>query len=137
MNYERDKPAYIQSSSYVLVVDDEWSIRDFITTILKLEGVEVVAMENGLQALNYLQKHPSPSCILLDYDMPRMNGLQFRKVQQRIPSLQDIPVILMTAALNIEQKAEELQAKAYLKKPFDIDRLVELVSSCFLQEREV
>ena len=133
---EHDKPGTIQPDNYVLVVDDELCVRELLTEILELD-VHVVAVENGLQALNYLKTHPSPACILLDYDMPLMNGAQFRKAQQCVPALKDIPVILVTAAPNIQRKADELQVKAYLKKPFDIDQVVELVSSCFLQERAV
>ena len=133
---EHDKPRTIQPDNYVLVVDDEPCVRELLTEILELD-FKVVAVEDGLQALDYLKAHPAPGCILLDYDMPLMNGEQFRAAQQSLPELKDIPVILMTAAQNVQRKADQLQVKTCLAKPFDIDKLVELVSACLLQERMV
>jgi CheY-like chemotaxis protein len=137
MRPEHGRPSHIEPTTYVLVVDDEACVRELVTEVLELEGFKVVAVENGMQALDYLKAHPSPSCILLDHDMPEMNGAQFRKAQQCFPDLKDIPVILVTATRNIERKADELQVKGHLQKPFDIDRLVEIVSTCPLQERVV
>ncbi len=127
MHVEHDRLPDEQPGSYVLVVDDELPIREVLTEILE-EDFKVVTVANGAQALSYLKNHPPPSCILLDYNMPVMNAEQFRKVQLSLPTLKDVPVILMTAGKDIQLKADQLQAKTYLHKPFNIDRLIEVVS---------
>ncbi len=130
MYAQHDKPPSDQPVNYVLVVDDDLRIRELLTDILELEDFTVVAVENGLKALDYLKNHRPPTCIILDYNMPVMNADQFRKVQQSSPTLKHVPVILMTAGHDIQRKAEELQVNSYLVKPFKIERLIEVVSHC-------
>ncbi len=129
MYAQHDKPPSDQPVKDILVVDDDLHVRELLTEILE-EDFKVVAVENGLRALDYLKNHPPPSCIILDYNMPLMNADQFRKVQQSSPKLKHVPVILMTAGHDIQRKAEELQVNSYLPKPFKIDRLIEVVSHC-------
>ena len=111
----------------VLVVDDDFDIRDTLTDVLETEGYEVRTAADGFQALEYLRANPLPGLILLDWMMPRCDGLQFRKQQQQEPSIASVPVILLTADVRIGEKVSQLDAKEYLKKPVQLDRLLEVV----------
>jgi CheY-like chemotaxis protein len=112
----------------VLVVEDDFDVRDTLTEVLKTEGYQVQAFSDGLQALEYLQANPEPGVILLDWMMPRCDGLQFRTQQQEYPHLANVPVVLLTADARFAEKAAQLRAQDHLKKPVKLDRLLEVVS---------
>jgi CheY-like chemotaxis protein len=59
--------------------------------------------------------------------MPRCDGLQFRKQQQQEPSIAAVPVVLLTADARMAEKLTQLDAKEYLKKPVQLDHLLEVV----------
>jgi CheY-like chemotaxis protein len=65
--------------------------------------------------------------ILLDLMMPVMDGWQFRAAQQRDPRIAGIPVVVMSAVTDGEAKAADLHPALYLRKPMDLDQVVEVV----------
>jgi CheY-like chemotaxis protein len=70
-----------------------------------------------------------PKLILLDLMMPVMDGYEFRAEQTRNPRISRIPVLLMSAGIDMQAKADELGAKGYLKKPFaDIETILAAVA---------
>ena len=113
---------------YVLVVDDDFDIRDTLTDVLETEGYSVRTAADGFQALEYLRANPLPGPILLDWMMPRCDGLQFRKQQQQEPGIAAVPVVLLTADARMAEKLTQLDAKEYLKKPVRLDHLLEVVA---------
>ena len=113
---------------YVLVVDDDFDIRDTLTDVLETEGYSVRTAADGFQALEYLRANPLPGLILLDWMMPRCDGLQFRRQQQQEPSIAAVPVVLLTADARMAEKLTQLDAKEYLKKPVQLDHLLEVVA---------
>jgi CheY-like chemotaxis protein len=104
------------------VVDDDPSIVEIVTEILKSEGHEVVSAENGAVAL---AKVNGEALVLLDMRMPVLDGWgfarQFRAAGKRSP------IVVMTAAENARRWAEEIGADGYLAKPFEIDALIAAV----------
>jgi len=106
----------------VLIVEDDDQIRAVFAEILSSEGFAVRTAANGRDALSLLQQW-QPDLILLDLDMPDMDGRAFRAEQRRSPRLSGIPVIVMSAA-TLEVQVAELQAAETLAKPCDIDTLV-------------
>jgi CheY-like chemotaxis protein len=118
-------------SGTVLVVDDDQDIRETIALILESAGYNVDAAPNGAEALSVLRGGSSRPCIvLLDLMMPVMDGGQFRREQQRDPSLADIPVVVLSGDGRVETKAAELGVDAYLRKPIGIDDLLDVVARC-------
>jgi CheY-like chemotaxis protein len=113
----------------VLVVDDDESLRDSLADLLSDEGYCILTAENGAQALAKLRRWPSPRpcLILLDLMMPVMNGWQFVAEQRQEPALARIPVVVVSADGNLQQKAESLGASGWLRKPIEIDSLLALV----------
>ena len=109
----------------VLVVDDDDDLREALCEALLDEGFEPVGAGDGVQALAELRDRRA-DIILLDLMMPVMNGWDFRAQQNRDPALATIPVVVMTAAANVNRK-DELAADAYLQKPLALRSLFELL----------
>jgi len=69
----------------------------------------------------------APDVIFLDLMMPVMDGQSFRAEQLKDPALASIPVVLFSAAGNVDQQAEALAVSAYLKKPLNLGTVLELI----------
>ena len=93
------------SDQKVLVVDDESDIRLSLAMILDLSGFPADTAANGQEALDYLNSHPLPGAIILDLNMPVMNGMQFREAQQAAPRLAAIPVVVCSARSDMQDSA--------------------------------
>ena len=110
----------------VLIVEDDADLREMMAQLLSLEGFQAAAVANGSEALQYLHNgHVKPDVILLDLMMPVMDGWEFRRKQQADPAFADVPVIVLSAL--DQSRAADVQAEAFLKKPLDFDRLLQLV----------
>lgn len=114
-------------TSTILVVDDDFDVRDALAEILRDEGFEVATASDGNEALAWLRSQPPPGLILLDWMMPRCNGAQFRAQQQADPRLAAIPVVLLTADLRLTEKPTSVGALHILSKPVTLERLLEVV----------
>ncbi|MBZ0236125.1 MAG: response regulator [Deltaproteobacteria bacterium] len=111
----------------VLIVDDDFDMRDTLRDILEDEGLGVGVAADGLEALAWLQSNPPPALILLDWMMPRCDGAEFRARQRASPQLANIPVVLLTADLRIRDQVDALGAVDFLAKPVRLARLLEVV----------
>jgi CheY-like chemotaxis protein len=111
---------------YLLVVDDDASIRDVLCDVIEEAGYRATAVENGREALLYLKAHPPPFLILLDLMMPVMDGQQFRREQRRIPDLANIPVAVLSANVQAEH-GEDWIGTVRFKKPVELEQLLEVV----------
>jgi CheY-like chemotaxis protein len=108
----------------ILVVDDEPDILDVVVMMLEVEGYETKTARDGTEALTAIERE-RPSLVLLDMRMPRMDGWEFaRTLAER--GL-DIPVVVMTAARDARRWADEIDADAYLGKPFQMDALIRTI----------
>ena len=113
----------------ILLVEDDTGILSTIADILVGEGYFVASATNGKEALGTLrQGHPLPDLILLDLMMPVMNGWQFRDAQRQDPALAAIPVVVISAATNLQQSAASIGAAGCLKKPLTLEALLEMVT---------
>jgi len=112
----------------LLFVEDDVDIRETLTEILREEGWQVQSAGHGKEALALLRAgQPLPKVILLDLMMPVMNGWQFRAEQLADPDLGRLPVVIVSAAGNIEQTAAQLGATAFVRKPVVMDALLRAV----------
>jgi len=110
----------------VLIVEDDSDLREMMAQLLTVEGFQAATASNGLAALEYLHRSDSPpDLILLDLMMPVMDGWQLRQALERDPELAPVPVVVLSAL--DRPHAGQLGASAFLKKPLDFDRLLELV----------
>jgi CheY-like chemotaxis protein len=111
----------------VLLVEDDHDSRDALQTLLTAHGHEVVCAGDGDEALALVQRGFEPCVILLDLMMPRKSGWQFRDEQLRVPELARIPVILLSGAGALADKAKALGVAEYLDKPVDVDALLAII----------
>ncbi len=107
-----------------MLVEDDEDIRNSLKEILEDVGHTVITAADGLIALELLQTGARPGVILLDLMMPVMNGWQFVSARARQCDAAQIPVLVITADAQIEQKAKSLSADGYFRKPIDLDELL-------------
>jgi CheY-like chemotaxis protein len=111
-----------------MVVEDDLAVRETLQELLEEEGFRVTPASNGLEALARLRGvEENPRLILLDLMMPVMDGVQFRAELRADSRLSEIPVVVMSADMGLEQKARGLSVAGVLPKPVQLDRLLETV----------
>ena len=116
----------------VLIVEDDPETREMLALMLATEGFHTVGAEDGLEALHLLRtvRHRAPEVpclVLLDLKMPRLGGGEFRRAQLGDPTVANVPVAVMSGAVDAEQRARALGAVATLIKPIDMDVLLQVV----------
>jgi chemotaxis protein histidine kinase CheA/ActR/RegA family two-component response regulator len=113
---------------YILVVDDSPSVRRVVSTTLKNAGWDVMTARDGQEALEVVAQR-IPVGILLDIEMPRMDGYELMAALRNQPMYQHIPLIVLTsrAATKHQQRALQLGADAYVIKPYQDDQLLTTV----------
>jgi CheY-like chemotaxis protein len=116
-----------QPARDVMVVEDDFSIRETLRELLEDEGYRVSWAANGSEALTRLKAGVAPKVILLDLMMPVMDGWEFRSELRRDPTLADIPVVVISADHALEDKVAALQVDAVLAKPFPLRALLDTV----------
>ena len=114
----------------VLVVDDEEPNRVVLQDILELHGYEIIQAADGEEALNKIQENP-PDVILLDINMPRMNGIEVTQKIKADERLKHISLIILTGLDDMELRVRALQLGAddFLLKPPHMAELVARVRS--------
>lgn len=115
-------------SKRILVVDDDDMNLRMAEFILKQAGYQVHKVASGMEALLFLRDE-TVDLVLLDVEMPIMNGIQTMEIMKVNQELCNIPVIFLTAAVDSDTviEAEELGAKDYVTKPFIPQNLRERV----------
>jgi len=119
------------TGDYLLVVDDQRMNRILLSRYLSKLGYQATLLENGRQALELLQSE-SFDLILLDVEMPNMDGSQVLEQLKADPRLRDIPVIMLSAMDEVERvvRCIELGAQDYLPRPFHPVLLQARLSMC-------
>lgn len=115
------------SGSTVLVVDDDPSIRDLLRLHLGNAGYRVVLAEDAIVAGHAIARE-SPDLLLLDLDMPYMNGLEFLQALKRATDLPQFPIVFLTANPDGQDLAITLGASGYLGKPIFVNELLREVA---------
>ncbi len=121
------------SPGHVLIVEDDLDTREMLVTLLSGEGFHAVAAEDGLEALHLLRtvRHRAPDTpclVLLDLNMPRLGGSEFRRAQLNDPVVAGVPIALMSGSPDADAWAATLGAVASLGKPIDFDVLLQVVT---------
>jgi chemosensory pili system protein ChpA (sensor histidine kinase/response regulator) len=113
----------------VLVVDDSLTVRKITTRLLLREGYRVATAKDGLEALEVLQDE-LPSVMLLDIEMPRMDGFEVARNVRADSHTRDLPIIMITSrtADKHRQHALELGVNDYMGKPYQEDALLAAIS---------
>ncbi len=109
----------------VMIVDDSLTVRKITSRLLTREGFEVITAKDGLDALQMLAER-IPDAILLDIEMPRMDGFEFAKTMKGDTRVAHIPIIMITSrtAEKHRNRAQELGVEVYLGKPYQEEELL-------------
>ena len=113
----------------ILFADDEEEVRDVMAEILQVEGHDVLLAQNGAEALEILGEE-TIDLLITDLKMPVLDGMELlASSKERYPQ---IPVIMVTAYGTIESAVEAIKLGAlnFITKPFDMDRILDVVEKC-------
>lgn len=123
-------------TSHILVVDDDRSIREALERGLRLEGFDVQSVENGQLAIDQVEEN-LPSLMILDINMPVMNGIQVTKYLRAMNV--DIPICVLSARDEITDRVSGLEAGAddYIIKPFAFEELLARVKALLRRNRNI
>ncbi|MEK6789058.1 MAG: phosphate regulon transcriptional regulator PhoB [Pseudomonadota bacterium] len=128
----------------ILIVDDEAAIREMISIALDLAGFDCIEAEDALQA-HHLVVDERPALILLDWMLPGMTGIELARRLKRDENTSEIPIIMLTARGEEDNKIQGLDAGAddYITKPFSTRELISRIkavlrrSSALNQEKSI
>ena len=124
----------VQTKPVVMVVDDSITVRKVTSRLLERNNYEVITAKDGVDALTQLQEH-RPDVMLLDVEMPRMDGFELATNVRNDAELKHIPIIMITSrtATKHRQRAMDIGVNAYLGKPYNesdlLKNIEELVSN--------
>ena len=112
----------------ILAVDDSSSLRQMVAFSLKAAGYQVVEAVDGQDGLDKARQQ-TVDLVLTDQNMPRMDGLALIKQLRGLPDYQKVPILMLTTESSDEMKSKGRAAGAngWLVKPFDPQRLIEVV----------
>ncbi len=111
----------------ILVVDDEPVIVEITKRKLQEQGYEVMTAGNGEEALTQLGQKV-PDLIILDIQMPKMNGYTFMIEKSKFPKMVNIPVIVLTAYNEMEPLFRRHGIKSYILKPLNLQELLDKIT---------
>ena len=115
-----------ESSPNILVVDDSVTVRKVTSRVLRRQGYRVATAKDGVEALKAMQEE-IPAVILLDIEMPRMDGFEVATRVRASEELRNIPIIMITSRTGDKhrQRAMELGVDHYMGKPYQEEQLLE------------
>ncbi|WP_163340080.1 Hpt domain-containing protein [Desulfopila sp. IMCC35008] len=127
---EREDIPVRETPLQVLIVDDSISVRYSIARMVEGQSWQAHQAVDGIDAMEQLESL-TPDVIVLDIEMPRMNGYEFLAARVGHDKLSSIPVVMLTsrASEKHRKKAEELGVDSYVTKPYQEDEFVELLKS--------
>ncbi len=124
------KPKALNQTLTIMIVDDSPSVRRVSSNMIKNIGWIPSLAKDGLDALEQLQASETPpDLILLDIEMPRMDGYQFLGSVRSLPAYRNLPVVIVSSRSSEKhrQKAFDLGATEYLVKPYQEDNVITLI----------
>lgn len=117
----------------VLVVDDDRSLREGLIELFRMEGIPARGAANGLEALSLLSKGLRPRVILLDLDMPGLNGWGVVEGMSRHPELDEIPVLIMSGVVPEERTPLRKGDLGFFRKPLNFDGVLARVRTALTE----
>ena len=119
----------------ILIVDDNYTERYIYKTVLKKFDVDIKEAENGNEAMEILESAPIPKLLIVDLNMPEMDGLGLVKEMKRLPETCRIPIIISTGTddLDLREKALSMGVTGFLNKPLMVKDFLPIVESALNQ----
>jgi len=113
----------------ILLVDDDVDGRDAIARFLETEGADVAVAGDGEEGLNALRADPRRCLILLDLEMPGMDGREFRRRQRLSSTMAFIPVVVVSGLPDLAAATRGMAMRAELRKPVQLALLLQAVGA--------
>jgi len=131
---ERDvKGGRLRNTNTIFIIEDDPTTGSMLSEIILQETSYLpVLLADGLQVLKITQ-HIKPSLFLIDYYLPKMNGLELYDQIHAKEELQDVPVIIIGASLEGHQHAIEGRGLVAINKPFELDELLATIQGILVQ----
>ncbi len=120
----------------ILIVDDEPQIVHVLVKTLTMQGFEVISAMDGLQGLQ-MARDQQPSLIVLDLHLPRLDGHAICKMLKSDQRFSNIPVVMLTASVEIEDRewASKAGADAFVNKPFELTEMLATINALLVAKR--
>ena len=128
----------LEKDAQVLIVDDHQAMRRTISDIMRLFGYQnLLYAEDGIMALKMLANNPEVRLVMLDWNMPRMTGYECLQKIRAEKTVEELPVLMVTAEAERNQIIAAVQAGAnnYVVKPFPPDTLARKLKEIFPQKK--
>jgi chemosensory pili system protein ChpA (sensor histidine kinase/response regulator) len=128
----------VDRRTFALVVDDSITVRRVTQRLLERNGMRVMTAKDGVDALAILQEHV-PDVILLDIEMPRMDGYEFAAHVRADARVRDVPIVMITSRSGEKHRARaiELGVNDYLGKPYQENQLLDAIEPLVHREEAV
>jgi DNA-binding response OmpR family regulator len=126
----------MQATKTILIADDSDGHRKVLELVLSAHNYEVVAAQDGHQALTYLQNN-TPDLMILDINMPYASGIEVCQRAKRLTRLKHVPVIIMTSLTDTETRnaVQDAQADLLINKPITGKNLHEMIVKLWANPR--
>lgn len=118
----------------ILIVDDEKNLRQVLKIELAAGGAEVEEAENGLKALELLEKYEY-DVVLLDLNMPHLSGIDVLKTMKSLECLSEVIILTANATISTAVEAMKIGAYDYLTKPFHMEDLSRVVEKAYEKKK--
>jgi two-component system chemotaxis response regulator CheY len=114
-----------QRKQVVLIADDSSTVRKFVSFSLSTQNMEVITAVDGMDALEKMSQTPDLDLVIVDLNMPNMDGFEFIQNLRASEVHRDVPIIILSSERGEESKkrGEEVGANAYIEKPFDAKKI--------------
>jgi FixJ family two-component response regulator len=118
----------------IYVLDDDHRVREALSSLLSSLGLRVEVFASAAEYLQF-KKPDAPACLILDLELPGMNGLE---LQQEIAGDDSLPIVFVTGHGDVPSSVRAMKAGAieFLLKPFDNQELLSSIDAAILQDRE-
>ncbi len=121
----------MQEKATVLYVEDNFANRRLVSRVLTAEGYTILEAESAQEALTVIEEK-TPDIILMDINMPEIDGYTLTGKLKDMPKLKNVPIIAMTANVMKGDRERTLDAgcDGYIQKPIDVDTLPQRIATC-------
>jgi DNA-binding response OmpR family regulator len=116
----------MQATKLILIIDDDEDFQTILQNIFSQSGYKVRSLFDG-EIASSLDTYPYPDIILLDMDLPFVNGVEVGKLLKSNESTKNIPVIMVSANPFLDELCKEAGAVDYVQKPFNLKTLIQKV----------
>lgn len=113
----------------ILLCDDDEGILDMLEILLEGSGYEIIVESNSLNVYRIISEH-KPDLLVLDLWMPMLSGDQVVKGIRNNPTIEGLPIIVISASRDGKEIAIDSGANEFVAKPFDIDHLLDRIQCC-------